>query len=240
MLLTLVAWFITEGDIFSHAINATTQESMMLLGIDTRLLSTLRAIAVVGFVLMGRLKEDAPWEWNRDEKKAVTQTTIIANNAQQKNGSSMTLDEIEQFILTKIQQERSRTIVVETKAKLSNPNSIIQVRDYPKAKEFDLQDGKNAAEHKINPERYSYHIQKNQQRKKQDNIDQRVNTSIDETKTTSEEIENRLLQAYRELQKEKHYVSARALAQHAHIRRATCSQWLQSLQQDTEKNKMED
>src|ERR1700730_10052418 len=36
-LLTLVAWFITEGDIFSHAVNASSHEAMQLIGIDVRL-----------------------------------------------------------------------------------------------------------------------------------------------------------------------------------------------------------
>ena len=57
MLLTLVAWSITEGDIFSHAVNASSHEAMQLIGIDVRLLSTLRAIAVVGFVLMSCLRD---------------------------------------------------------------------------------------------------------------------------------------------------------------------------------------
>ena len=56
-LLTLVAGSITNVDIFSHAIHTTMSSALTKLGFDVGLLSTLRAIAVVGFVLMSRLKD---------------------------------------------------------------------------------------------------------------------------------------------------------------------------------------
>jgi hypothetical protein len=56
-LLTLVAGSITKVDIFSHAVHTTMSSALARLGFDVGLLSTLRAIAVVGFVLMSRLKD---------------------------------------------------------------------------------------------------------------------------------------------------------------------------------------
>jgi hypothetical protein len=56
-LLTLVAGSITNVDIFSHAIHTTMSSALTKLGFDVGLLSTLRSIAVVGFVLMSRLKD---------------------------------------------------------------------------------------------------------------------------------------------------------------------------------------
>lgn len=56
-LLTLVAGSITNVDIFSHAIHTTMSNALARLGFDVGLLSTLRAIAVVGFVLLSRLKD---------------------------------------------------------------------------------------------------------------------------------------------------------------------------------------
>ncbi len=57
LVLTGVAGIITDGDIFSHAIHAPIHDAMEMLGIDVRLLSILRSIAVVGFVLMSRLRD---------------------------------------------------------------------------------------------------------------------------------------------------------------------------------------
>src|SRR5690348_12927636 len=56
-LLTLVAGSITNIDIFSHAIHTTMSNALSRLDFDVGLLSTLRSIAVVGFVLMSRLKD---------------------------------------------------------------------------------------------------------------------------------------------------------------------------------------
>lgn len=56
-LLTLVAGSITNIDIFSHAIHTTMSNALNSLGFDVGVLSTLRSIAVVGFVLMSRLKD---------------------------------------------------------------------------------------------------------------------------------------------------------------------------------------
>ncbi len=56
-LLTLVAGSITNVDIFSHAIHTTMSNALSRLGFDVGLLSTLRSIAVVGFVLMSRIKD---------------------------------------------------------------------------------------------------------------------------------------------------------------------------------------
>lgn len=56
-LLALVAGAITNVDTFSHAVHTSMSDAMMRLGFDIKLLSTLRAIAVVGFVLMSRLKD---------------------------------------------------------------------------------------------------------------------------------------------------------------------------------------
>jgi hypothetical protein len=57
VLLALVAGAITNVDTFSHAIHTSMSDAMMRLGFDVKLLSTLRAIAVVGFVSMSRLKD---------------------------------------------------------------------------------------------------------------------------------------------------------------------------------------
>jgi hypothetical protein len=95
ILLTLVAWFVTEGDIFSHAVNASSQEAMQLIGIDVRLLSTLRAIAVVGFVLMSRLRDVTLWESHRKD------TSIEQTKNDEKHISAEDLEQLIQDVLQK-------------------------------------------------------------------------------------------------------------------------------------------
>lgn len=56
-LLAFVAGTITNVDTLSHAVHITIANATSQVGLDVKLLTTLRAIAVVGFVLMSRLKE---------------------------------------------------------------------------------------------------------------------------------------------------------------------------------------
>jgi hypothetical protein len=57
LLLAIVAGTITNVETFSHALHISIASSMTQVGLDVKILTTLRAIAVVGFVMMSRLKE---------------------------------------------------------------------------------------------------------------------------------------------------------------------------------------
>jgi hypothetical protein len=57
LLLAVVAGTITNIDTFSHAIHITIANATIQMGLNVKLLTTLRAVAVVGFVLMSRLKD---------------------------------------------------------------------------------------------------------------------------------------------------------------------------------------
>ncbi len=57
LLLALVAGVITTIDIASHALHIPMSDGMMRMGVDVVLLSQMRAIAVVGFILMSRLRD---------------------------------------------------------------------------------------------------------------------------------------------------------------------------------------
>jgi hypothetical protein len=57
LLLAAVAGTITNIDTYSHAIHITIASATLQVGLNIKLLTTLRAIAVVGFVLMSRLKD---------------------------------------------------------------------------------------------------------------------------------------------------------------------------------------
>ena len=57
LLLAVVAGAITTIDIVSHALHLSTGDAMMQMGINIAVLSRLRAIAVIGFILMGRVRD---------------------------------------------------------------------------------------------------------------------------------------------------------------------------------------
>lgn len=57
LLLAIVAGTITNVDTFSHALHTTIASAMTQVGLDVKILTTLRAVAVVGFVMMSRLKD---------------------------------------------------------------------------------------------------------------------------------------------------------------------------------------
>src|SRR5690348_8002499 len=84
LILTLVAGIITDGDIFSHAVHAPIHDAMDMLGIDVHLLSILRSIAVVGFVLMSRLRDVSLKDLTTPEPvtAAYGSSTISANTQQ--------------------------------------------------------------------------------------------------------------------------------------------------------------
>ncbi len=57
LLLSVVAGAITTIDIVSHALHLSTGDAMLQMGINIAVLSRLRAIAVIGFILMSRLRD---------------------------------------------------------------------------------------------------------------------------------------------------------------------------------------
>jgi hypothetical protein len=57
LLLAVVAGTITNIDTLSHAIHISIASAIPQVGLNVKVLTTLRAIAVVGFVLMSRLKD---------------------------------------------------------------------------------------------------------------------------------------------------------------------------------------
>src|SRR5205814_2091750 len=57
LLLAIVAGTITNIDTFSHALHTSIASATIQVGFNVKILTTLRAVAVVGFVMMSRLKE---------------------------------------------------------------------------------------------------------------------------------------------------------------------------------------
>lgn len=85
-LLAIVAGAITNVDTFSHAIHTTIAHAITLAGLDVKTLTTMRSIAVVGFVLMSRLKDvhfnnlytiTTPLPSSRTQEETEKTTTLI-------------------------------------------------------------------------------------------------------------------------------------------------------------------
>jgi hypothetical protein len=220
MLLTLVAWSITEGDIFSHAVNASSHEAMQLIGIDVRLLSTLRAIAVVGFVLMSRLRDVTLWEQvnKNSEPQTIANSAELAPKEQQKplqEERTMPFSEADlEKLIHLVLQKHSYNVTVITEEEISNVPAL-----HPPAPP-------------VIPERASnIDIQKEESTDKRGD-EAKVELSSQEDDNTLIAQEDRLKQAYQELKEEGIRISGRALAQRAHVRRSTCLEWLRTYEQE--------
>jgi hypothetical protein len=81
LLLAVVAGAITTIDIVSHALHLSTGDAMMQMGINIAVLSRLRAIAVIGFILMGRLR-DLPLAALLTKTEPVPQPSLAPASAQ--------------------------------------------------------------------------------------------------------------------------------------------------------------
>ena len=109
LLLALVAGTITNVDIYSHAIHATIGAAMKQIGINVEVLSTLRAIAVVGFVLMSRLRDVSfkdlytPDEAALPQEQALDTHPTTSNNGEVKR---LTVEEVEMLAQRKQRKEK--------------------------------------------------------------------------------------------------------------------------------------
>lgn len=114
LLLALVAGTITNIDIYSHAVHATIGAAMKQIGVDIGLLSTLRAVAVVGFVLMSRLRDVSLKELYTQDGTALSQEQAIdTHQTLSANGdaSRLTVDEV--AVLVNAFSQRGSTTITE-------------------------------------------------------------------------------------------------------------------------------
>lgn len=121
LLLALVAGTITNIDIYSHAVHATIGAAMKQIGVDVGLLSTLRAVAVVGFVLMSRLRDVSLKELYTQDGTALSQEQAVdTHQTPSANGdaSRLTVDEV--AVLVNAFSQRGATTIKEV---LEEPGS---------------------------------------------------------------------------------------------------------------------
>ncbi len=124
LLLALVAGAVTNIDIYSHAIHTTIGTTMSKIGIDVGVLSTLRAIAVVGFVLMSRLRDVSLKELYVSDgavsQKQSDEASLIPSEI--KGGHRFTVEEV--AMLARIFSQNGTTTVKEvSEAPLPHPVS---------------------------------------------------------------------------------------------------------------------
>jgi hypothetical protein len=221
-LLAVVAGTITNIDTFSHALHTSIASATAQVGLDLKVLTTLRAIAVVGFVMMSRLKQVSFKELYASEPldkleqvsvpvASTNQTAMEPESELQEpshpdelaplEGTSLSITELAHLLKILVQQHEM-TISEEQHVLLSVVPGT----------------GTDA--------------QSNEMRATQEPVvPEPEPPGLGEE--TLEEREARIERAYLELKAEGKRISGRSLAARAHIHRSTCNQWLESYQQRT-------
>ena len=234
-LLTVVAGSITNVDIFSHAVHTTMSSALTKLGFDVGLLSTLRSIAVVGFVLMSRLK-DVSFKDLYQPKEAEPSASspapappesVSVAPASESAHSTLTIEEVA-LLYRLLRPDTSGTYTVEpavNQEPLALPQESSEQRQSPSlALEPALpheasvpqRQGKPGAEPPAAPALTG-------------TVAPEPEAPLREPAHVSRDMrEERLEQAYQGLLAERGKVSARALAERAHIHRSTCAEWLEA------------
>jgi hypothetical protein len=220
LLLAVVAGTITNIDTFSHALHTSIASATAQVGLDLKVLTTLRAIAVVGFVMMSRLKQVSFKELYASEPSdklerlsvpvaSANQTAMELESGPQEpsypdelaplEGTSLSITELAHLFKILVQQHGT-TISEEQHTLLSVAH----------AAETDTQSNEMRA------------------------TSEPVVSELEPpglAEETLEEREARIERAYLELKAEGKRISGRSLAARAHIHRSTCNQWLENYQQ---------
>jgi hypothetical protein len=122
LLLAIVAGTITNIDTYSHAIHISIANATMQFGFDVKLLTTLRAITVVGFVMMSRLKNVSFTELPETPDSPVSPLPYLGSNQPHEPGAEyivrvlptrFTSLETVQFLKVLNQTQRAATTIPE-------------------------------------------------------------------------------------------------------------------------------
>jgi hypothetical protein len=210
ILLTGVAWITVEGDTLSHAANTSIEAAMHMIGIDVRLLSLLRAIAVVGVVLMSRLHE-VSFREHTSSTKAMSSTHDEDN--QHTQACSQHHTKAARQVLEEHPSLTTEMTVAAITASQEQPVLLDQLQE------------KQALQQESAPEAQSV---------RSDSAGDHQEQRARETTSFLAAYDERLRQAYDALQAGGEKITGRALAQRAHVRRSTSTAWLRSRQTDME------
>jgi hypothetical protein len=212
LLLAVVAGTITNIDTFSHALHLSIASATTQVGFNVKVLTTLRAIAVVGFVMMSRLKEVsfrtlyAPTHLSHTDGQQQTPPRLTeAHQPADDAHSSQTLDswfhhltpEARTHLAHLLSQQQAPTVIEEQETQILPllPLQHEENRAQP--------DAANALS------------------------DQTVKETTDASEASQEK---KLEHAYQELLSAGERISGRALAKRAHVHRMTCNEWLRQRQ----------
>jgi hypothetical protein len=196
LLLAVVAGTITNIDTFSHALHLPIASAILLVGLNVKLLTALRAIAVVGFVLMSRLK-DISFKELYAAAPSTAPPSLEGSKASEATESMTTL--VRRLIAEALAQQN----ILVTEEQHVLPSSMKRVTKESAQKQ--------ATTPLPQPEEESRWEEQDFLKQQDDSPQAR---------------ESRLARAYQELAAEGKRVSGRALAARAHLRRTTCTQWL--------------
>ncbi len=246
-LLTLVAGSITNIDIFSHAIHTTMSNALSRLGFDVGVLSTLRSIAVVGFVLMSRLKDVSFKDLYQATEGEPTASApapappepISGSPASASARSTLTIEEVallyrslhpapsgtytvepaadqEPLALPQRSGDQHQPRQVEPAQSTREPSSPALAPALPHDAPVPHLQGEPGTEPPAAPAPSSSVAPVPRVPRRQP------------TRDLGPGREERMEQVYQELLVERGKVSARALAERAHIHRSTCVEWLEA------------
>lgn len=216
LLLAIVAGTITNVDTFSHALHTSISSAMMQVGLDVKILTTLRAVAVVGFVMMSRLKDvsfrelyqrNAPASSQQvSQEKGITEASIAqgsgANEVTQVLLAHLTPEVIAQ--IAHLLAQKGETVVTEEHDRVETENSSLSL---PSPAEG-ASNEQNAVP--VAP--------------------------CEAAEQREEPQEVRLACAYQEMLEAGERISGRALAKRAHVHRVTCNVWLRERRPDGGEN----
>ena len=246
-LLTVVAGSITNVDIFSHAIHTTMSSALAKLGFDVGLLSTLRSIAVVGFVLMSRLKDVSfkdlyppkEAEPSASSPAPAPPESVSVAPASESAHSTLTIEEVALLyrslcpatsgtstVESAVEQEPLTFLQESGEQRQPRQAEQVQTRREPPSLALEL-----ALPHEASVSRCQ-----EKPGTEAPAAPAPISTVAPELKAALREPahssgamrEERLKQAYQGLLAERGKVSARALAERAHIHRSTCAEWLEA------------
>ncbi len=265
-LLTLVAGSITNVDIFSHAIHTTMSNALARLGFDVGLLSTLRAIAVVGFVLLSRLKDvslkdlytsgEAEPPGKSATRRNTQAPTIDRTQTSEFSHLDLRVEEVALLIQTLTQRSSDAGILrsLETmQTPLIPPAADTQQRSEAHPAPADpaptqvegtgvpapaapaaVPEPEGQPSPEPAPQRRTLRDKEPPPGLQQDALLEAGPVAVQRVEPgngKAGEREERLECAYQSLLAEGSKISARALAQRAHVHRTTCHDWLEAREQ---------
>jgi hypothetical protein len=222
LLLAVVAGTITNIDTFSHALHTSIASATAQVGLDLKVLTTLRAIAVVGFVMMSRLKQVSFKELYASEPSdkleqvsvpvaSANQTAMELESGPQEPSSPDELGPLEGTSLSMTELAHLLKILVQQHGTTINEEQHALFSVAEVAETGTQSNEMRATQEPVMPEPELPGL----------------------GEETLEEREARIERAYLELKAEGKRISGRALAARAHIHRSTCNQWLEHYQQRT-------